>query len=464
MSRFITATLLTTALLASVSSGEPDQTAPTAQTATSLLDVAIGFDGTSSLAKMKELIAAGADINEQDPRGGTPLLYLCYPLEMDYRYNHDPHYAGAVNEAITTLLQNGADVLHENSKGCNAAFYLQSKPELLKELHAANLMPKELAVRIPYETAAFLRYISKRTKQASQTNHEASRQYLIRKYCAPVYERAEHRLKAIITGQQDQRRRTGDIYLLLEFMRLADSERAHKFVHSLNYWEHGEHFLEETPLHFLDTLSLLEWKVDGTYIEKALRKLDSMLPGSPEEMIDCFVAAPMGMLLELYEISVGEKALPTIRKYSTCNEADLAATAYNLLLRRNGQPPIAPQELLQSRSADEQPALDAMSPEERDIYDCAVVDHALRLNEPTELTPELVQKVRRQFSAMQLPRHADIIGQLLTTEGTITTDSYILQAAHHSYIEQPPPSPRMKIAEKMLANPGLFARKPAPQK
>ncbi len=419
----------------------------------SLLDVTSGFDGAESLELLRRQLKEGADVHEKDSKGATPLLHLCRPLEMDYRYTTDPHFAGAVDDAIIALLQQGADILHEDNQGCNALYFLQSKPELLKKLNDAGLVPKELAVRIPYDTAAFYRYIQKRTQQAARTSHEASREYLIRKYCAPAYDRAENRLNQIIseTGVRKKSMPGVKVVLLLDFMRLADRERAKEYVHNLHYWKHGEHFLEEIPSYVLDALNLLEWEVDGQDLRKALQKLDTMLPSSPDEMIDCDAARPMGQLLEMLERNEGDQVLPLIDKYTKCNEANLAYMAYRLLLKRRGLPTPTPDALaacLANKNGEESPTL-------RRLYECAVVDHALRNGDTEGVDAAMLRRVQTEFKKLKLARHADIAGRLLQGK-ELTTDSYIIQAAHHSYIELPPPSPRIIMAIHILEHPELF--------
>ncbi len=455
MRHFFTALFLSTlSLHAQETAGEAASHAPELSTP-SLLDVTLGFDGRNSLERMRNLLATGAPVNEYDLRGNTPLLLLCSALEMDYRYTTDPHFARAVNEAITLLMQHGANVLHENANGCNAAFYMQSKPELLQMLNDAGLMPKELAVRIPYETAAFARYMRKRTAQAALTTHAACRQYLIRLYCAPAYERAEARLTEIISGE-DTRKEVKDIAELLDFMRLADAEKATLYVHKLRYWEHGEHLLEEVPSRVLAALNQLRWELSSEDIRSALKKLEDMLPASPEEMIDCFAAQPMGILLEMLDRREGEAALPLITRYTKCNEADLASTAHILLLKRNGLPAPTPDALRERFSANGLEIPTALNEDQLRIYECSLVDTAMSRGEATGLTAELVLRVKKYYTDMKLTRHAEIIGQLLRGK-KLTQDPYTILSAHHSYIEQPPPVPRMKMAQFILDNPTLFS-------
>ncbi len=447
-----------------VGSPEPAHPAEQVPLPLNLLNVAAGFSGAESLEQLRTLLQEGEDANVQDSEGNTPLLHLCAPIEMDYRYTTDPHFAKAVDDAIVLLLQHRANILLENRKGCNAAFYLQSKPELIKRLSEENLLPKELAVRIPYESMAFYSYIRKRTEQATLTSHEPCREYLIRKYCAPAYERAEKRLTDMISTESTRRFSYPAVCDLLAFMRLADRERAAKFVNELNYWEHGEHFLEEKPSQVLDALNLLEWDVDPAAIRKALKKLDTMLPTSPDEMIDCFAAQPMGILLEMLERQQGDDTLPLIQKYAGGNEAELAYRAYKLLLRRQNLPLPTPEALEQAFSTQEAPGSTAMTPEQRKIYECAVVDTALNSGDISSLNIDIVKRVVASFNSMKLRKHAAIVSELITAEGSLTADPYTIQAAHHRYIEQPPPSPRMIMSRYILEHPAQFATPPAEER
>lgn len=421
-----------------------------------LLDATAEFNGASSLQEIEQLIAANAEVDPCDSEGNTPLLYLCRPLEMDYRYSTDPHFAQALDRAIICLLRYGADILHENSDGCNASFFLQSKPQLLKTLSEEKLLPKNLAVRIPHESAAFYRYIRKRTAQAEKTSHEASRQYLSRMYCAPAYDRAAERLAACIALDSTERCTETQLRELLAFMRLADPARAQEYVHGLRFWEHSEHFLEERPSLLLSALNSLEWEVDSSSLRKALRKLDTMLPSSPEEMIDCFAAQPMGQLLEMLARREGEQALPLIRKYASCNEAELAYKAYKLLLRREGLPAPETEELLARFAANGAATPEVMNATQRRLLESAKVDEALRLGDVSGLDVAVVQRTIKAFREMKLSRHASILERLLQN-GQLTTDRYTIQAAHHSYIEQAPPSPRIIMARYILEHADQFA-------
>ncbi len=458
MRTIVTALLIGTAGLCAQDSATNTTTpiSDTQQQEPTLLAVTAGFNGSNELQTMHQLIDQGADVNATDSEGNTPLLHLCTPLEMDYRYTTDPHFAKAVDAAVVLLLQNGASMLKENQKGCNAAFYLQSKPKLMEKLRSDGLLSKELAVRVPYDSFSFYRYIRKRTEQARLTKHEACRRYLIRKYCAPAYDQAEQRLADMLALGSQRRFSFSDVCDLLAFMRLADEQKAHKFVHELHYWEHGEHLLEEKPAQVLEVLNLLHWDVEPKELRKALRKLDSMLPTSPDEMIDCFAAAPMGILLEMLERREGDQALPLIRKYTKGNEPELAYRAYTLLLKRQGLPTPTPESLSARFSENGTTSVEKMSPEQRRIYECAVTDAAMSSGDTSALTAELVSRTIRTLNDMELKRHAEIVATLMQ-DGALTNDPYTIQSAHHKYTEQPPPSPRILMARYILDNPALFA-------
>lgn len=456
MRNLITALLLSTASLCAQDTAAAPQQTESAPQPDSLLSKAAEFNGNSTLHDMQQLISSGANVQERDSEGNTPLLYLCRPLEMDYRYTTDPHFAQALDTAIELMLKHGASLIMENDKGCNAAFYLQSKPELIDKLKKQGLIGKELAVKIPHDSISFYRYIRKRTEQARLTKHNACRLYLIRKYCAPAYERAEKRLSEMISIDSTRSFSYSDVCDLLAFMRLADEEKARHFVQNLHYWSHGEHLLEERPAQVLEALNLLHWDVEPTYLKQALEKLDTMLPTSPDEMIDCFAAAPMGILLEMLERREGDNILPLIHKYANGHEAELAYRAYKLLLKREGLPTPTPQELMERYTANGATTPESLTPEQRHIYECAMTDAALNSGNISNLTTDTAQRAIQAFNDMQLKQHADIVATLIV-DGELTTDPYLIQAAYHKYIEQPPPSPRIVMARYILANPAIFA-------
>ena len=105
-----------------------------------------------------------------------------------------------------------------------------------------------------------------------------------------------------------------------------------------------------------------------------------------------------------------------------------------------------------------------MSPEQRKIYECAVVDAALSSGDISKLSIDIVRRVVDAFNNMKLRKHATIVSELITTDDTLTTDPYTIQAAHHRYIEQPPPSPRMMMSRYILEHPAQFATPPTEER
>ena len=186
-------------------------------------------------------------------------------------------------------------------------------------------------------------------------------------------------------------------------------------------------------------------------LRTALAKLDSMLPGSPDEMIDCDAAQPMGILLTMLMRTEGDRAEPLIRKYAECNEANLAYTAHRIMLQRLSLP--VPEKDVFHRLYGNNP--ETMQPIHRRLYECALVDEALRNNDISALSSGVVERVIAAFRDMGLSKYADIVATLLKN-GSLTDDRYSIQAAHHSYIEQPPPSPRIIMARYILAHPEQF--------
>lgn len=435
---------------------QPGSTAESpAPTDSQLLDLAANFAGAESLGPLQKALTAGQSPQVADSIGNTPLLYLCEALEWDYRYRTDPHYAQAVDSAIDMLLRHGADALHENKAGCNAIFYLQSKPLLLKKLKEEKLLPKDLAVRIPYEPAALGRYMRLRLKQAECTTHSECLQYLAQRYCTPAYERAFELLQRYIKAESVRKIPHQALADTLDFLRLADAARVEEYINGLPLWEHGEHFLEEVPSQLLSTLNQLSWKVSPGQLKKALGKLDSMLPRSPDEMIDCHAALPMGQILEMLYRQEGDKALPAIRQYTASRDPELAFRAFALLLQREKLPLPEPAELAIVFGLQKGETGESLPPLPRRLYECALVDEALRLNDFSQVNADMLQRVEEAWKDMGLDAQAGLLPSL-AEEGALVVDTYILHAAHTAYLELPAPSPRMVLARYILEHPDMF--------
>lgn len=424
-----------------------------------LQGIAENFNGTESMLRMQQLLQQGADVNEEDTAGDTPLLLLCRAIEHDYRYLHDAHYAQAVDAAFELLLRHGADAMHENHSGCHAMFYMQSKPELLQKLQQKKLLPKELAMRIPYDTLALLRYMRLRVNQASCTSHEECLHYLSRIYCTPAYERVEKKLSNYLTRESARNIPKGAIGDCLAFLRLADTTKATAYVNNLVYWEHGEHFIEEIPAEVLRSLHRLQWNVSTEKLHQALKRLQVLLPREGEDMISCNSARPIIMVLQMLERLEGDAALPLIKEYTTSRDPEVAYHAYKLLLRQNQLPAPEPGELEQIFGIDPAAPLNAnLTDTQRRIYECAKVDEAMRNADLSKISAAELKRVAGHFRSSELSPYANAV-EMLLDNGSITTDPYIRQNAHRRYSELVSPAPRATCARYILEHPEQFKGK-----
>lgn len=404
---------------------------------------------------MKALLARGVDPNVKDMDGNTPLLLLCKALEMDYRYRNNPHYAQAVDKAVTLLLRNKANAMHENRYGCNAVFFLQSKPDLKSRLTAQKLIPKELAVRIPYEPRALRRYMQLRVEQAKHTTHQECLNYLSRRYCAPAYARVKEKLDAYLAQESGRNIPKGAIADCLAFMRLANEKEARAYVNDLVYWEHGEHFIEEIPAQLLSALIEIQWPVRSDKLRAAIKQLHYLLPKEGEEMISCSAARPMGELLELLLRVEGDNALWLIREYSANRDPELAYLAHRILLQRKGLPSPEPQEL-QSRLgfADGVPP-SGVTEQQLQLYTGAKVHHAMRSGNIDGVSEAEFRSAQEYYRSLGLDKHAAAI-DMLFAEGALSQDPYTIQAAHHRYQELLSPAPGAVMARYILEHPEIL--------
>ena len=420
-----------------------------------LLSLAENFQGAESLRQMVVLLQNGTNPNVKDSHGNTPLLWLCSSIEMDYRYRHDEHYAKAVDSAFAELLRHGADSMRENNHGCSAVFYLQSKPELLKKLQQENLLPKELSMRIPYDTLALMRYMKLRVKQAAYTSHEECLQYLSRKYCAPAYDRVEQKLDEYLNSESRNKIPEGAIEYGLAFLRLADSARAEAYVNNLNYWQHSEHFIEEIPATVLATLHRLQWNVDAQKLNVAIRRLQTQLPAEGEDMISCNAARPMVHILEMLHRQEGDNVLPLVKEYTVCRDPELSYYAYRILLHRDNLPAPEAAEFEERFATLGSPAQWPATLVR--IYECARVDEAMRKGATDELSTDELQRVEKHLRSMELSAHANAIAKLFTN-GERSDDIYTKQAAYRRYQELVAPAPRPTLAKYILEHPELFSQ------
>lgn len=427
------------------------------QAESELLGIAENFNGTAALQRMRELLGQGVSPNAQDTAGDTPILLMCSILEHDYRYLHDAHFAQEVNAAFELLLSHGADAMHENNAGCNALFFMQSKPELLQALNQKKLLPKELSIRIPYDTLALNRYMRLRVQQANYTTHAECRHYLSRKYCAPAYDRVEKKLKFYLSCESRARIPNGAIADCLAFLRLADEARATAYVDNLVYWQHSEHFIEEIPAAVLEALHSIYWNVNPDKLKLALTRLQELLPKEGEDMISINSARPMVLVLEILERQEGKAILPLIQKYTASRDPELAYHAYRLLLRQNNLPAPEPKELEALFGIDPaNPEAAPLNETKRKLYECARVDEAMRTAKLGNINAEELQRVANHFRAAGLTPYADAV-EMLLEQGKLSQDPYIHQAAHHRYQELVSPAPRVSNARYILEHPGEFS-------
>lgn len=420
-----------------------------------LLRLAENFKGEESIPKMQALLARGTNPNATDSEGNTPLLLLCKALEMDYRYRNNPHYAQAVDKAFTLLLRNKASAMHENRYGCNAVFYLQSKPELKAKLTAQKLIPKELAVRIPYEPLALRRYMQLRIAQAKHTTHRECLDYLSRCYCAPAYARVKEKLDAYLSAESGRNIPEGAIADCLAFLRLANEKEAKAYVNNLIYWEHGEHFIEEIPTLVLTALQDTNWPVRADKLRSAIKQLHHLLPKEGEEMISCSAARPMGELLELLLRVEGDSALGLIREYSANRDPELAYLAYKILLRRKGLPAPEPQELQARMRFSDDTAPANLTQQQAELYTAAKVHHAMRNGNIEGVSADEFRQAQQYFRAQGLEKHATAIDKLFTKD-ELSQDPYTIQAAHHRYQELLSPAPGAVMARSILEHPEIL--------
>jgi len=427
--------------------------------AATLLSLTSDFSGGDSLNALHDLLERGANPAQEDPEGNTPLLYMCRPLEMDYRYRTEPLFQQAVDQAIVALLQHGADALHENRQGCNALFFLQSKPQLRTKLEKEGLLPRELAIRIPHEEGALGRYIQLRVAQAGCSVHEENRSYLSRRYCAPAYERVRRLVQRYLTAESARRVPDGLLKDSLAFLRLASPEQAAHFINELPLWEHGEHFLEEIPELLLRSLDELEWKVAPARLHLALSKLDSMLPKTPDDMIDCNASLPMGHLLDMLARQEGDSITPTLKHYATSPDPGMAYAALRILLRRRGLP--LPEGDSLAAALCPEGNTDTLSPSCRNLLECVRVDEAIREAEPSSLDPAAVIRAADEYRNLGLPRHADLLS-LLTEDGELIVGKDGLKLIRKQYEELPGMPPRVIMARYILEHPQLFPGQQTP--
>lgn len=335
---------------------------------------------------------------EADANGDTLLIRVCR-----HAVTMPPEQRRHLMPIIGLLLESGANPLHENQSGCNAMFYINGMPELMQELSVHYRLPRELTLRLPYDTSALLRYLRLRTAQKRHAVTPGSQAYLLRRYCKPAYARAEALFLGLMKQESLRYIPEGALGDCLDFMRLTEPEKIYSYINELNYWEHGEHFLEEIPGLLLSELHRINWPVNPGKLRLALSKLNTMLPTSKDDMIDCYAAGPMIQLLDLLVAQEGERAMADVIKCTESHDPDLAENALRLQLKLSGKTP------------PDEPGADIKNlPEALQVIRTTLLaDAALRFCEPDALTPEILQQAAACCRQHGMTERADFLNKLL---------------------------------------------------
>ncbi len=424
-----------------------------------LAEACATFRGEQSLVTIRTLLERGVDTNVRSMGDETPLLLLCHALELDYRFRTEPSFRSAVKEAIILLLRHGADPLMENGAGCNAIFYIEGKPELVKKLSEEQLLPRELALRIPSGGAALTRYIRKRAAQAAHTKHEGSLAYLSRRYCAPAYDRVFERLQRYLRAESSAHLPPSALRDCLAFLRVADRKKIEEWVNSNPLWEHSEHFLEEIPERFLAALCELNWSVEPARLRMALDKLDTMLPKAKEDMIECFAGIPMSQLLRMLNSVDAASAEPLLLSYADSRDSTLAAEALCLQLEKKRLPRPEPQ-ALEARLLP-LGANATLSPEQVNLMELARVDAAASSANWAGVDAAMARRVQVELRRLGLTHHAELLS-LLIENNSITTDADALAEVRSAWSDPAVPSPQVVMARNLLQHPEYCRPLPAP--
>lgn len=345
---------------------------------------------------------------------------------------------------IAALLSHGHDPLHENKAGCNAVFYLAGIPDLYRQLTTRQLLPRELALRIPHEEGALLRYMKLRNNQALLAKASGSREYLTRRYCTPAFARTERLMRSYLGATTLSRIPAGAMADCLTFMHLADAAAANQFINSLPVWEHGEHFLEEIPAHLLATLRSMDWQVDPAQLRKALHKLGSMLPVSKDDMIECAASAPMSSILEMLTRQEGEGAMPELQQYAAAFDPEIVHTALALQMKLKGLPLPWEPGFNQFTQA---PLVE--------IREAIRTDAAIRYGRMEQLTAAQLAAAAATLRQHQMPYHAEMMEGIIDGD-TITLRPELRPVFRTRYEELREIAPHVALLRYLMEHPELL--------
>lgn len=390
-------------------------------------------DSAAPAPTVEELMA----FRPAEATGDTQLLWLCGLVA------NNPSALPALRPMIEEQLKMGADASLENAEGCNALFYLYSRPELLQQLREQKLLSaKEPELRIPTTEGELAAYMRKRVHQASLAPTPGSRSYLINRYCKPAARQARALFRRYMNAESLRRLPAGAIGDCIAFLRLASPDETYALIDSLTLWQHGEHFLEEIPDALLTALCEQEWPVAPGRLRQALHKLDTMLPASAEEMIDCAAAAPMAHLLTMLVQQEGERALPDLKKYEKSRDPELVQTCLRLQLKLKGLTP--PDEAAE------------VEPDLHPLREAMLADAALHHGAADELTAERLQQAVICLRKHDLPQHARLLEDMMTPDGESNVTEDTLPSLRVRYEEMKEKSPRTVLLRYLSEHPELL--------
>lgn len=335
---------------------------------------------------------------------------------------------------LRLMLENGASSLQENYVGCSALLYINGMPEIKEELYKSRCLPKELTLRIPYDERALLRYMRFRTDQAQYVHAPGSHDYMVRRYAAPAYDRAQTLFQTYFKSDTAATIPDGAMGDCLALMRLAKPQETADFINSLGYWEHGEHFLEEIPRALLADLNEKHWKVPADKLRSALEKLATLLPASSDDMIDCDAATPMSKLLEMLTRNEGMNALPDLQRFSQAHDPNLSKAALRMQLKLLGIP--APDEGTPAAGQEK-------------LHDALKVDAALSSGTLKGIHAETIASAAACYRELELPLRAEFIEGLLENGAIIATKAAMpdISGQYDSIREE---SPSVRILRSLL--------------
>ncbi|MCQ2364330.1 MAG: hypothetical protein MJ051_02090 [Akkermansia sp.] len=396
----------------------------------------LSADSAAPAPTVEELMA----FRPAEAVGDTQLLWLCGLVA------NNPNALETLRPMIEQQLRAGADAYLENTEGCNALFYLHSQPELLQQLTEAGLIPTEPKLTIPTKETELAAYMKKRVHQAELAPTPGSRSYLVNRYCKPAARSARTLFRRYMKAESLRRVPAGALDDVLAFLRLAAPDDTYALIDSLTLWQHGEHFLEEIPDALLAALCEQEWPVAPGRLRQALQKLDTLLPTTAEDMIDCSAAAPMAHLLTMLVQQEGERALPDIRKYEKSHDPELVQTCLRLQLKLKGLTP-----------PDEQ---DEVPAELQPMREALLADAALHHGAAEELTAERLKQAVICLREHKLPQHAQLLEDMLDEDGNTSVSEDTLPSLRVRYEDMAEPAPRAVLLRYLYEHPELIREAP----